>query len=872
MMTVCPISGAAEAADYYDADDYYFSKEDGSSPSAWFGRGAEDLGLTGEVDRTIFRKALDGSLPDGSVLAGGRHGERRPGWDCTFSAPKSVSMQALIAGDHRLGDAHNTAVDAALRYFEKEVAGYRESAGGTIGRFRSESVLVAQFRHELSRNVDPQLHTHAVLLNAVPRHDGEWRCLDAAGLFKQQKTVGAVYRAELARRVVELGYAIRKEHVDGRFELANITREQIDAFSTRRRDIEQAHEVAGIDITEASPRQREIIALATRRAKSDVDRTAVWQQWSNRANAIDVDFTPIVPQPALVIDRQAAIGEAVIFAIEHTTERSAVVEHHQLIGAALGHLGGLGGADAIPEIEAALSARVSAGTLVKDELQYTSADAVATEQKILDVEHAGRGAVASIVSQLWFLDTEVDTLNADQRQAARAVLTSCDRITGIHGWAGTGKTTLLDHVRGVASDHGYRLLGLAPSAAAARELGRAGIGAETVAAFIARGTKLNSSTVVVLDEAGMVGARDMQAILLAVESGGARIVLVGDQGQLKAVNAGAPFQQLQANGMATEQLKMIVRQKNAVLGEAVTFAARRDVRAAVERLKGTTAEITAAEVRWNTIARQYVMLTPAQRKETLIVSGTNRAREEINAAVRVMLGVQGTGSVFQALRSRNLTDAERRSTASYRVGDVVVATKAYKSLGLSRGDQARVIGGGAGKVTLQRPDGTTVEWQPAAASKVGVYQVADIELARGDLVRHTANDYGRGILNGDVLTIDQIDHAQKVVVLRDDAGAKISIPTDKALYIEHGYASTVFAAQGRTTDRVIIDACTRSACAHEASFYVAISRARNECWIYTDDKDALPEAMSRADVKSKALDVAHAAERAKKCVGAEMSR
>jgi conjugative relaxase-like TrwC/TraI family protein len=872
MMTICPISGAAEAAEYYDADDYYFSKEDGSSPSVWFGRGAEVLGLTGEVDRTIFRKALDGSLPDGSVLAGGRHGERRPGWDCTFSAPKSVSMQALIAGDHRLGDAHNSAVDAALRYFEKEVAGYRESAGGTIDRFRSECVLVAQFRHELSRNVDPQLHTHAVLLNAVPRQDGEWRCLDAAGLFKQQKTVGAVYRAELARRVVELGYAIRNEHVDGRFELANITREQIDTFSTRRRAIEQAHEDAGIDITEASPRQREIIALATRRAKSDVDRTAVWRQWSDRANAIGVDFTPIAPDTALKIDRQEAVKEAVSFAIEHTTERSAVVEHHQLLGAALGHLGGLGGADAMPEIEAELSDRAAQGTLVQDESRYTSADAVATEQKILDIERAGRGAVASIVPQLWFLDTEVDTFNADQRRAARAVLTSCDRVSGIHGWAGTGKTTLLDHIRGVASDHGYRLLGLAPSAAAAHELGKARIAAETIAAFISRGTKLTSSTVVVLDEAGMVGARDMKAVLLAVEVAGCRIVLVGDQGQLKAVSAGAPFQQLQANGMATEQLKLIVRQKNVVLGEAVTFAARREVRAAVERLKGTTAEITSAEARWNAIARQYVKLTPVQRKETVIVSGTNRAREEINAAVRLMLGIQGTGSVFQSLRSRNLTDAEKRCTASYRAGDVVVPTQAYKSLGLRRGEQARVLGCGAGKITLQRPDGTAVEWQPATTSKVGVYQLGEIELARGDLVRHTANDYGLGVLNGDVLTIDQVDHVQKIIVLRDEAGATMCIPTDKALHIEHGYASTVYAAQGRTSDRVIIDACTRSACAHEASFYVAISRARSECWIYTDDRDALPEAMSRADVKSKALDVAHAAETAKKRAGAEMSR
>jgi ATP-dependent exoDNAse (exonuclease V) alpha subunit len=186
---------------------------------------------------------------------------------------------------------------------------------------------------------------------------------------------------------------------------------------------------------------------------------------------------------------------------------------------------------------------------------------------------------------------------------------------------------------------------------------------------------------------------------------------------------------------------------------------------------------------------------------------------------------------------------------------VVQAQRNYKSIGLSRGDRATVVGEESGKLHLQRTDGQIFTWQPATAASVSVYRSAEREFAVGDQIRVTANDYSRGTLNGDVFTVANIDPSGSLITLRADDGRVVTLPTSEPAHIDHGYCTTVHAAQGRTVDRVIIDADTHSATSHEASFYVAISRARTEAWIYTDDRESLPAAMGREDHKASALDI-----------------
>jgi conjugative relaxase-like TrwC/TraI family protein len=852
MLTLAKVSTGAAAASYYEGANDYYSKD--RDPSQWMGEGAQRLGLHGEVDAATFRDLLDGKMPNGSQIHNAAEG-RRGGTDFTFSAPKSVSMQALVAGDQRLIDAHEKAVASTLRYAEG-LAVYRVTEQGVTQNERSGNLLIASFRHDLSRAQDPNLHTHAVVVNATQRADGEWRALQQSEFYRQQKLMGAMYRAELALEVQRLGYEVRLTHTDGRFELAHIDAAQIAAFSTRSQAIESALAAQGRTREDASAREKEVANLATRDKKAEVDRPALHAAWQEKSQALGVNYRPALVTASHADVRQDAAREALAYAVEHTTERQAVVTETTLVRAALEH--GTGRTDHAA-LKSELARQVQSGELVTAGERYTTHAAQQREREMLDVAARGRGAVAPIMSEQQAQQTlSATALNDGQRAAAALVVTSNERIVAIQGAAGTGKTTMLRQAKELAEAQGYRVQGLAPSASAARELEKAGIPSQTVAAFQAQDrNNLNDKTVLVMDEAGMVAAKDMHQVLHAAEAGQARVVLVGDVQQLKAVEAGRPFAQLQEAGIARVEMGEIQRQNDARLKHAVELAAKGNVERSLAVLSKHIHEIDGNRERYARIAQDYAALAPAERAQTLVVAGTHAARTAINDNVRGELGLAGKGIMVSTLTRNDLTQAQARMSLSYQPGDVVEARKPYESLGMQRGDLARVVDAGAGKVTLERSDGGRVQWRPALQHNMNAYRENPRELSVGDQVRLTANDYARGMINGDHATVTAIDQERQTVDIQKADGSAITLDASKPMHLDHGYCSTVHAAQGQTCERVLIEADTRSATANESSYYVAISRAREEVAIYTDDKELLPEAMGREDAKDAALDVKH---------------
>lgn len=852
MLTLAKVSSGAQAAAYYEKADDYYSRD--SAPSQWAGQGAKALELRGEVDADTFRELLDGKLPNGAAIQNAASG-RRGGTDFTFSAPKSVSMQAFIGGDTQLITAHETAVSRALTYVEQNLAAYRQTEGGETKRELSNNILVAQFRHELSREADPQLHSHCVVINATQRPDGEWRALEQTDFYRQQKLLGALYRNELAIEVQKLGYAVKLTHQDGRFELGHITREQVQAFSTRSTQIEAALQKAGKTRDTSSAAQKEHFALETREAKGEVDRSALHANWSDRARTLACSFatagTASAPSQPL---RDAAAFTAMRYAIEHTIERDAVVNEHQLIRHALEN--GTGRTD-LESIQVALVMLSEKGDLIRDGEQYTTPGAQQRERDILAIEKRGRGTVAAIaVVDAAEQHLARTRLNAGQREAALFITTTTNRITGLHGVAGAGKTTMLAEAKTLATRQGFAVYGLAPSASAAQELAKAGIQAETLAAFSHRArAPLTDRTLVVMDEAGMVSAKDMHQVLSAVEAAGARIVLVGDVQQLKAVEAGRPFHQLLDNNMAHATLGDIQRQRDANLKTAVELAVKGEVGRSLAKLKKHIVEIDSAKERYIAIAQEYAALPAAERDGTLILAGTHWAREAINANVRDELELVGKGVTITALTRRDLTDVEARSTLSYQPGDMIQAQKTYASLGMPRGELATVAEVEGGKVVLQRADGERVNWSPPLHVHMAAYQARDIELAVDDKIRITANDHSRDLINGELATVKAIDTERNSLAIEKQDGTLAHFDTNRPMMLDHGYCLTVHAAQGQTCERVLVEADTKSLTANESSYYVGISRARQSATIYTDDREMLPEALSRSDAKSAALDI-----------------
>jgi conjugative relaxase-like TrwC/TraI family protein len=848
MLSLANVGNGAAAASYYEeADDYYHRDQ---SPSAWWGEGAESLKLSGPVEAATFAALLDGKLPTGEMLHHAAAG-RRGGTDATFSAPKSVSLQALVAGDLRVIEAHRVAVDRALAYAQKSAA-CRVTEGGITRSERTGNLLVARFDHDLSRACDPQLHTHCVMVNATRRLDGQWRAMDNEPIYRMKMLLGALYRAELAHELQALGYEVRVTHLDGRFELAHIEDHQVRAFSHRSAAIEQYLKVRGKERHEASAWEKRLAAVQTREQKTQVDRAMLRREWQALSREYGIDYGKKV---AMREHQPEGARIAVREAIDHVAEREAAFGETALKRAGVERAVGVA---TFAQVEAAVEEHVQAGVLVRNGERYTTPGAQQQEREILAMETAGRGAVAAIhMGDRAALDKRLTGFTAGQRDAVLGMLLTHDQVTGIQGRAGVGKTTLLRRAAEMATANGYSVKGLAPSASAARELASCGIASESLSAFDARKAQgLNARTLVIVDEAGMVSTRQMHAVLSAAREAGARVVLVGDTAQLQAVEAGRPFAQLQAAGMAHTVVGEIQRQKDAKLKRAVELAVEGRVMMAVQVLDKHIVQIEKPEERFARIAADYTALLPEEREHTRVIAGTRLARGEINRLIREAQGFddsKGVGCVL--LERKDLTHAQARSTLGYDVGDVLIAEVDYPSLGMKRGDRALVAERARHRLLIERSDGERVAWRPALVTRLTAHVATERAIAAGELVRVTANDHRLGLVNGDRLRVAEVDTERQVLTVEREDGEKLTLDASKPLPLDYGYCATVYASQGQTCERVLIEADSHSMTANASTFYVAISRARSAVQLYTDDRQMLPLAMSREVEKTMALDV-----------------
>lgn len=849
MLSLANVKSGLAAALYYESADDYYNQD--NCPSSWWGAGAEALGLGGRVEHDVFTRLLDGHLPDGRALHNAAAG-RRAGTDATFSAPKSVSLQALVGGDQRVITAHRTAVDRALAYTE-QFSACRVTRSGATESERTGTLLVARFDHDLSRTCDPQLHTHCVLVNATLRTDGEWRAMDNEFIYRRKMLLGAYYRAELARELQVLGYGIRVTHFDGRFELSHIDDSQVRAFSKRSIAIEAYLKDQGLARSHAPAELKKLVAVITREKKSEVDREQLRQQWRELSDASAITYQPARQREELVADpgcRVAVLQEA----LAHLSERQAVFDHVALSATALA--AGVGRLT-LPDVELAIDQAVEGGVLIRVGERYTTPEMLRLEAEILDIEQAGREASTPVYrGERGELERQFAGLSDGQQRAVLGILISRSRVTGLQGRAGVGKTTLLRKAAEVARAAGYQVKGLAPSASAARELAGAGVEAETMAAFSRRADKrLSAKTLLIVDEAGMASTRQMHTIMAASAEARCRVVLVGDTAQLQAVEAGKPFSQLQAAGMHTSLVSEIQRQKNATLKRAVELSVDGHVGMAVELLEKDVLQISDANGRFERIADDYAALTVDEREQTLVVAGTRRARSEINHRIRDRLGFAGAGQSLVLIDRKDYTESQQRSILAYEPGDIVIAEADYKSLGLRRGESAQVVERGGAEIILQRADGRQVPWRPAFAINLTAYTPIKQEMAVGELVRITANDREHGLINGDLARISALDADRHALTLALKDGRKVVLDSRRPLALAHGYCSTVHAAQGQTCERVLVEADASSLTANQSTFYVAISRARQAVTIYTDDRDMLPLAMSRELLKESAMEL-----------------
>jgi len=951
MLSFKPVEDSGGAAHYFESSDDYYENE--GHKGRWEGAGAGELGLEGAiVDQSTFKAMLDGYLPSGQQV---RHGKTaksadRKGIDFTFSAPKSVSIQALVHGDTRLLKAHEASVRAALQELQLHAAARKKERGLSF-RERTNKLVVATFRHELSRAQDPQLHSHAIVMNMTQRSDGKWRALANEDMLNNVKVVGAFYRAHLASELRSMGYELRETRKGG-WELAHVSDDAIRLFSQRSQEIEKLLKARGQDRDSASTAQKQIITLASRKKKSDVDRAWLRQHWLDTARDAGVDLAQgptLTGTLGRTIEkvtehvRLAVTGtnrstetadEAVKFAIEHLSERQGLFSRSEVLEVAYAraatksdpaavdralerikesgsivtelplyqtarslnssaeasakdrnaqHFKGLPEHEKLtraswialtmqvrgqsqPQAEETVDQAIKSGALASTEERYTTREARQSEIRILAIERAGRQKLKPILQ-----DDQVETLlaegglNEGQAASVRMILTSEDRFVGIQGIAGAGKSHMMSRtVRAIkeraaeeAGKAGYEVIGLAPYAAQNKALQELGMASSTLASFLARKKAqeaVNPKTIVFLDEASVVPAHQMEHLMKIIETRGARLVLVGDRKQTQAVEAGKPFEQLQDAGMRVSYLTEIVRQKNATIKAAVVSAAEDKIAKAVALLRDHTTEIGDHEQRYKAIAKRYASLTPSERASTLIVAGTNEARQKINNEIRQRLGLGSSGDDVNTLERIDMTRAEIKSARSYERGQVLVPDRDYK-VGLRKGEQYSVVGVNVADNVLRVRDqqGVELAFNPTSASQLRAFTINTIKLAVDEPVTITRNDPTTGLRNGEQCRVVGVDGAAVTIERKD--GTRMALARGVGLHLRYAYTSTVHSAQGLTNDRVLIDANTSSLTANRAVFYVAVSRPRHHIEVFTNDKERLAKAMSRTPKKFAALEL-----------------
>lgn len=934
---------------YYtdSADDYY--AKDGSAMQ-WHGQGAAALGLFGPVEQRRFAELLDGRIDEHIRLRRTKPSEARKerlGYDLTFSAPKGVSLQALVHGDENIIAAHDTAVAAALLEAEM-LAAARYTVNGKTCVERTHKIVAATFRHETSREVDPDLHTHAFVLNMTQRENGEWRALVNDGIVHSLRHLGNVYKAELAKELERQGFLLRYDR-NGTFDLAHFTDRQIHEFSGRRNKIDAKLAEWGLNRETASADQRDRAAMQTRERKSEINRDDVRAAWQARAKELGIDFhsrewagvgnngpshdgigndgpvrdeSPTARHRAPQIEKplEYHADQTVRFAIKRLTERQAIVTGDDLLAVALKH--GYGRLSA-SDIRAAIDRAKDGGHLIKEDTlyrsmnparqsgqagktkaaaegpaltwaqwiaelttsdrtraqanaivdsgiakgrlqeigaRYTTHIAQRRERDILALERAGRGTrqprirAAQIDAYLAgrTRTAEREGLNVEQARAVARIADTTNQFMAVPGFAGVGKSYMMKAAKALLEEHGYRVTALAPYGSQKKALEGEGIEARTLQSFLkAKDKKLDGNTVVFIDEAGVIPARQMLEMMKFLEATGARAVFLGDTAQTKAIEAGKPFEQLLAAGMQSTEIRMIQRQKNPELLKAVELAA---VGKAADSLMHVTRvrEVKDPSERYSAIVQAYAGLTPAERAETLVITGTNRSRKEINDGIQQALGLKGTGIQYILLDRLDTTQAERRHSKYYEKDAIIIPERDYRS-GLKRGEQYTVLDTGPGnRLTVRGADDAIVTFSPAQTTQLSVYKPERTELAVGDQIKITRNDKDRDLANGDRFTVKE---ASEQEIILEAGGRRIALDAAQAMYAALAYASTVHSAQGLTSDKVLINLETRSLTTAKDVYYVAVSRARYEAEIFTDDAKRLPAAISREADKTAALEI-----------------
>jgi conjugative relaxase-like TrwC/TraI family protein len=824
-------------------EDYYTKDE---IIGRWGGKGADRLGLHGDVTRDAFHALCDNRNPiSGQKLTCRTRENRSVAYDFTFNAPKSLSVLHALTGDQKLLDAFRNSVRDTMQEMEAEVK-TRVRRGGANEERTTGNLIYGEFVHLTSRPVngvpDPHLHSHCVVFNATyDQVEEKWKAAQFRDLVRDAPYYEAAFHARLSKAVAQLGYGVeRSKHG---WEVAGFARPTLEKFSRRTAQIEEVAKEKGITSAEEKGR----LGAKTREAKGEArSLDSLRAEWRGRLSADERQaFANVAGRRVRSKERPATVKDTVQHALKHGFERASVVSEKRLMATALKRGYGSVGVDEVKRsfaLEAALIRRQ------KDQQKLvTTKEVLAEEAAVIAYARDGRGTCEPLAKAN--APVEGNRLNLQQQAAVRHVLTSSDRVMLIRGAAGTGKTSLMRAAAEAIERRGRDVHVFAPTTEAARGvLRKEGFDqADTVARLIAD-PKMQQTThggVIWIDEAGLLGMRDLRQVFRIAKEQDARVVLMGDERQHAAVPRGDPFRLLQTHaGIKAAEVSDIRRQQGQYK-EAVECLARGDVQQGFERLdRLNSIQEVEGDKRHARLADDYLAAVK-EGKSCLVVAPTHREGRDVTGIIRGKLQQDGRlgreERVFTQQVSFSMTEAMRADGVNYASGDIVQMNQNTCG-GFRKGERWEVQGHDSqGRVLVTRAGRKAAALPLDQAKHFDVYEKRKLELAIGDRIRITQNgttEEGQRLINGSLHTVTGFDRCGNILLDDNKTVAK------EFGNLAHGYTVTSHASQGKTVDRVLIAMGETSMPAtSKEQFYVSVSRGRESCTVYTADKRELLDAV-----------------------------
>jgi conjugative relaxase-like TrwC/TraI family protein len=862
----------------HGAEDYYTGS--GEAAGVWLGAGLAGLGIEAgeEVTAEGLARILAGEDPTTgeSLLDGARSQRTIPGFDATCSAPKSVSVLWALGDEavrEAVREAHDEAVVEATTYLESELAYGRRGHGGTE-EVEGRGLVMAAFRHRSSRAGDPQLHSHVVVANLTQRgDDGKWGAIVHPALYASAKTSGYLYQASLRAKLSERLGVSWSEVTNGHAEIAGVDPDLCRRFSRRAQEIEEAAAAQGI--TTRAARQR--IIMETRRPKPGHREATEWSpdagdygvepsdseglhdRWARETAAMGWDPAELAgtlgqAQARTPTEEEIEAASNRLAGPSGLTEQRSTFGRGQAIQAwcETPGMATAGAAEAVTRTDAWLAGDEVQALRPGRKGKYTTQDLLRCERRLIDsAESRKQAQVGMVAPEALAAALGARTLSPEQEAMVRALTTSGAGVDIAIGRAGTGKTYALDAAREAWESSGHQVIGCALAARAAEELAAdAGIQSSTMARLlisIRQDGGLVMGAVVVCDETGMVGTRDLARLERHVAAASGKLVIVGDPRQLSEIEAGGALRGLAARLGHTE-LTEVRRQHDPADIEALAELRHGSVEVGMAHLgRAATVTDTAQEAHAAMVSDWWEARESGA--STLMLASRRGVVEDLNRTARAKMMAAGRlGADAMTVEVTPQMEYGRREwqppEREYREGDEVAfgrnPTGKWKHLretlaGAHNGSRGRVTGvdAEAGTVTVR------LAADPHEAARYGQLrqvQAEAIETLRAEIAGLDAESPERiraesrlGRMEANV-SAGMVGQGRGKPLL-GDPGREVEVPADYigAGWLAHGYASTTHKAQGATVDQAFVlgsDDMTREA------GYVALSRHRDRAHLY----------------------------------------